>query len=94
MVGVRQWHGCSIVALIAILAAAPARAAEPVPQPPAPAALAALVASLKPVAEARGVAPATFDAAFAGVTPDPAVAALTKRSPSSTSRPVPIWRPP
>ncbi len=81
MVGVRQWHGCSIVALIAILAAAPARAAEPVPQPPAPAALAAFAASLKPAAEARGVASATFDAAFAGVTPDPAVAALTKRQP-------------
>ena len=54
-------------------------AAEPAPQPPSSAALAAFVASLKPAAEARGVAPATFDAAFAGVAPDPAVAALTRR---------------
>ncbi len=57
------------------------RAAEPAPQPPSPAALAAFIAALKPAAEARGVSPTTFDAAFAGVTPDPSVAALTRQQP-------------
>ena len=56
-------------------------AAEPVPQPPSLKALATFVASLKPEAESRGVSSATFDAAFAGVTPDPSVAALTRRQP-------------
>ncbi|WP_237478865.1 lytic murein transglycosylase [Lichenibacterium dinghuense] len=63
---------------LTLLLALPA-AAEPAPQPPSPAALAAFVASLRPAAAARGVTPATFDAAFAGVAPDPAVAALTRR---------------
>ena len=61
--------------------ASPARAAEPAPKPPSPAELSRFVADLRPAAEARGVAAATFEAAFAGLTPDPAVAALTRRQP-------------
>ncbi len=68
-----------VFALTAACAPSLSHAAEPAPQPPSPAALAAFVASLKPAAEARGVSPATFDAAFAGIEPDPAVAALTRR---------------
>ncbi len=64
-----------------ILAPLLSRAAEPAPQPPSPAALAAFVAGLKPAAATRGVSSDTFDAAFAGMTPDPSVAALTRRQP-------------
>lgn len=64
----------------AILASG-AGAAEPAPEPPSPAALLAFEASLKPEAEAHGIPSAAFDAAFAGVTPDPSVAALTRRQP-------------
>ncbi len=74
------WRIARGLALTASLSApSKASAAEPAPQPPSPAALAGFVAALRPAAEARGVAPATFDAAFAGVAPDPAVAALTRR---------------
>ena len=79
IVGIRDWRGLASGIAMAILAAASASAAEPAPQPPSPAAMAAFVATLKPAADARGISPATFDAAFAGVTPDPAVAALTRR---------------
>ena len=58
-----------------------ARAAEPAPRPPTLAALASFVASLRPLADARGISPATFAAAFSGVTPDASVAALTRRQP-------------
>ena len=78
MVGFGRWMVVPAL-LCAAASATPARAAEPAPQPPSPAALAAFVASLKPDAEARGVSSATFDAAFAGVTPDGSVAALTRR---------------
>ena len=79
MFGYGRWT--PIAALVALFMAAPraALSAEPTPLPPSPAVLAAFLASLKPTAEARGVSAATFDAAFAGVTPDPAVAALTRR---------------
>ncbi|HWG04464.1 MAG TPA: lytic murein transglycosylase [Beijerinckiaceae bacterium] len=40
-----------------------------------------LLADLWPRAQARGVARTTFDTAFAGVTPDPSVAALANRQP-------------
>jgi hypothetical protein len=46
------------------------------------------VQGLWPAAQARGVSRATFDAAFAGVTPDPKVAALTRKQ-SEFVRP--IW---
>lgn len=59
--------------------AIPAHAAEPGPLPPTAAALSRFVEGLRPEAEARGVSSATFAAAFAGVTPDAAVAALTRR---------------
>lgn len=39
----------------------------------------AFVASLWPQAKARGVSRATFDAAFRGVTPNPAILALTRK---------------
>ena len=70
---------CMAAALLAAALGFPARAAEPAPQPPSEAVLSGFVAGLRPAAEARGVSSATFDAAFAGVTPDPAVAALTRR---------------
>ena len=62
-------------------ALAHAASAEPAPKPPSPAELSRFVVDLRPLAEARGVAAATFEAAFAGVTPDPSVAALTRRQP-------------
>lgn len=40
-----------------------------------------LMQELWPLAQARGVSRATFDAAFAGLTPDARVAALTRRQP-------------
>ena len=52
-----------------------------VPKTLSPAAFQAFVASLAPDAEARGVSSATFEAAFAGVTPDPSVVAMTRRQP-------------
>lgn len=51
-------------------------------------AFARFVAELRPEATARGIAPATFDAAFAGIaSPDPDVLARTKRQ-SEFARPV------
>lgn len=46
------------------------------------------VESVWPDARARGVSRATFDAAFAGVTPDPSVAAVTRRQSEFVQ---PIW---
>jgi membrane-bound lytic murein transglycosylase B len=51
------------------------------PAPPRPSDFARFIASLWPPAQARGVSRATFEAAFAGVTPDPAVAANASRQP-------------
>ena len=76
MAGFGRWLAAP---LLAAALAVPARGAEPAPKPPSAAALSRFIAGLRPAAEARGVSPATFDAAFAGVTPDPAVAALTRR---------------
>jgi lytic murein transglycosylase len=56
---------------------APALAQEP---PKAPG-FAPLMRTLWPAAQARGISRATFDLAFAGLTPDPRVAALTRREP-------------
>jgi lytic murein transglycosylase len=50
-------------------------------QPKTPPSFAALTASLWPDAQARGISHKTFDLAFAGLTPDPRVAALTVRQP-------------
>ena len=74
------WGLRSVVAASAA-AMAYAASAEPAPKPPSPAELSRFVVDLRPLAEARGVAAATFEAAFAGVTPDPSVAALTRRQP-------------
>ena len=76
MLGLTRWLAAPLVAAALAL---PARAAEPAPKPPSAAALAGFIAGLRPAAEARGVSAATFDAAFAGIAPDPAVAALTRR---------------
>ena len=76
MFGLTRWLAAPLVAAALAL---PARAAEPAPKPPSAAALAGFIAGLRPAAEARGVSAATFDAAFAGIAPDPAVAALTRR---------------
>ncbi len=78
MVYAGRWLAVPIAVLVPLL---PVRAAEPAPKPPSPAELSRFVAELRPAAEARGVAATTFEAAFAGVTPDPAVAALTRRQP-------------
>ena len=51
------------------------------PAPPRRADFSRFIASLWPLAQARGVSRATFEAAFAGVTPDPAVAANASRQP-------------
>ena len=48
-------------------------------QPKLPASFAPLLVSLWPDAQARGISRATFDLAFAGLAPDPRVAALTAR---------------
>jgi lytic murein transglycosylase len=50
-------------------------------QPKVPESFAPLIASLWPDAQARGISRKTFDLAFAGLTPDPRVAALTMRQP-------------
>jgi membrane-bound lytic murein transglycosylase B len=48
-------------------------------RPKVPVSFAPLLASLWPDAQARGISRKTFDLAFAGLTPDPRVAALTMR---------------
>jgi lytic murein transglycosylase len=50
-------------------------------RPRAPESFAPLIASLWPDAQARGISRKTFDMAFAGLTPDRSVAALTVRQP-------------
>ena len=75
---------CRRLAAAVILVAAGAHAAEVAS--PATASLdarsiAALAAELWPEAARRGVSRATFDAAFAGLVPDPSVAAMTRRQP-------------
>jgi lytic murein transglycosylase len=54
-------------------------------KPKAPANFASFLQALRPDAEARGITPATFDAAFTGLTPDPRVAATTRRQPEYNS---------
>ncbi len=58
------------------------------PEPPPEADFQRFVASLWPEARARGVSAATFNGAFAGVTPDPKIVALTQKQ-SEFVRP--IW---
>jgi membrane-bound lytic murein transglycosylase B len=50
-------------------------------RPKTPESFAPLIASLWPDAQARGISRKVFDLAFAGLTPDPRVAALTVRQP-------------
>jgi membrane-bound lytic murein transglycosylase B len=65
----------ALLALAASTAAGSGAEAKPLSQPGFP----AFVAGLWPEAHARGVSRETFDAAFAGVTPDPAVLDKTHR---------------
>lgn len=66
-----------------------ARAATPTPAPrPASTSFDGFVQRLWPLAQARGVSRATFDSAFRGVTPDPSIAALTRKQSEFTA---PIW---
>lgn len=64
-----------------VLVSAPAGAASPPAGVASASTFQSFVASLRPDAEARGISRETFDAAFAGVTPDPSVAAMTRRQP-------------
>lgn len=78
----RVRHPFALALLAAFLAVPIARAQAPAEaaREAAPAAdFAQFVAGLRSEAEARGVSRATFDAAFAGVKPDPAILARTKR---------------
>ncbi|TMI99245.1 MAG: lytic murein transglycosylase [Alphaproteobacteria bacterium] len=77
-----HWRSICCLAWVALVAAlfpiAPALAQE---KPSAPSSFAPLLGTLWPEAAARGVTRKTFDAAFAGLTPDPRVAATTRRQP-------------
>ena len=64
-----------------ILTTAAAAATDPAPSAPSLGAFRTFLDRLRPDALARGISTAVFDAAFAGMTPDPAVAALTRRQP-------------
>ncbi len=83
-----------VVALLAMAVAA-ARAAPPGPARaaaaarPSDAAFHKFVAELWPLAKARGVSRATFDAAFRGVRFDPKILAYTKNQPEFVR---PIWQ--
>ncbi len=82
----RRWT-CAAAAFLIAIAFLPSaslrpRAAEAAaPAVPSAAAFRAFLASLRPAAEAQGVSSRTFDAALAGLEPDPAVAAMTRRQP-------------
>jgi lytic murein transglycosylase len=69
----------SVLALAAVVGSFPARAAPP--SEPSAANFDAFREQLWPDAQAKGITRATFDAAFAGITPDPRVIAATKRQP-------------
>lgn len=71
----------AMVAISIAVSTGPAHAGAKTPAKPS--GFQAFVAELWPQAKARGVSRATFDAAFAGVEPDPAVLAATKRQPES-----------
>lgn len=81
-------RGLTALVLILALAAAPptAAGATRTPRPPDATGPAALdfrhfLESLRADAIREGIAPAVFDAATAGLTPDPAVLAMTRRQP-------------
>jgi membrane-bound lytic murein transglycosylase B len=71
----------ALVAIFATLAAS-AGAQEP---PRAPASFAPLLQKLWPEADSKGISRQTFDRAFAGLTPDPRVAATTRKQPEYNS---------
>ncbi len=94
----------SVIAATALISLAPAlaqttgsisnsaartREAPPTPAPrPAESDFGGFLQRLWPQAQARGISRATFDLAFRGVTPDPAIAALTKKQSEFSA---PIW---
>lgn len=77
----RSLIGFPLLALALVIASASPRAAPNESPKLDPVKFKAYVAALWPQAQARGVSRATFDAAFAGVEPDPRVMAVTKRQP-------------
>src|SRR5687768_4753342 len=72
------------LALVAVFVSlvASANAQEP---PKAPTSFAPLLQKLWPEAEAKGISRKTFDQAFAGLIPDPRVAATTRKQPEYNS---------
>ncbi len=68
--------------------AAAASAKPAAPKPAARLGFAAFLQSLWPMAQARGISRATFDAAISGLTPDPSIVALTKKQAEFSK---PIW---
>ena len=72
-----RWFG-RLATVAALLLAAPCVAQE---KPKVPADFAPLLRTLWPETSARGITRKTFDSAFAGLTPDARVAALTVRQP-------------
>jgi membrane-bound lytic murein transglycosylase B len=72
------------LALVAVFASVAATATAQDP-PKAPATFAPLLQKLWPEAEAKGISRKTFDQAFAGLTPDPRVAATTRKQPEYNS---------
>lgn len=88
--------GLCALAVGLLMRPAAARAATPAPAKAKAAAKAsesagdfrAFIAALWPDAAARGVSRATFDAAFAGLTPDPSIVAVTRKQSEFVK---PIW---
>ena len=80
----------ALVATMALLpGAAQAQQARPAPVNPEPGGgFQRFIQGLWPLAQARGITRATFDAAFQGLTPDPAIIALTKKQSEFVA---PIW---
>ncbi len=70
-------------ALLAFLLPGAASQAAPAGPVGAPAGFAALAGSLWPEAERAGITRALFDTTFAGLSPDPTVAAMTARQPEN-----------
>jgi membrane-bound lytic murein transglycosylase B len=71
------------LALVAVFVSLVANASAQ--EPKAPASFAPLLQKLWPDAEAKGISRKTFDQAFTGLTPDPRVAATTRRQPEYNS---------
>lgn len=80
----------ALAVFAALPAAAAAQGSQPRSsvQPDAGASLQTYLRSLWPLAQARGISRATFEGAIRGLTPDPAIVALTKKQSEFVA---PIW---